>query len=52
LRAESELGYMVESGRYWENNDQLDSDKLHTIDALWLRIASQTILTSGQMESC
>jgi hypothetical protein len=51
LRAESELGYMVESGRYWEKYDQLDSHKLHAIDALWLRIASQTILTSDQMES-
>ena len=51
LRAESELGYMVESGRYWEKYDQLESDKLYAIDALWLKIASQTILTSVQMES-
>jgi hypothetical protein len=49
LRAESELGYMVESGRYWEKYEQFDSDKLHAIDALWLRIASQAVLTSDQM---
>jgi hypothetical protein len=40
LRAESELGYQVESGRYWEEYEQFDCDKLNAIDALWLRIAS------------
>ena len=51
LRAESELGYRVESGRYWEKCEQFDSHKLHAIDALWLRIASQAVLTSDQMDS-
>jgi len=51
LRAESELGYRVESGRYWEKHEQFDSHKLHAIDALWLRIASQAVLTSEQMDS-
>jgi hypothetical protein len=37
LRAESELGYWVESGRYWEKYEQFDSHKLQEIDALWLR---------------
>jgi hypothetical protein len=41
LRAESELGHMVESGRYWEEPEKLDSHKLHAIDALWLRILPQ-----------
>jgi hypothetical protein len=36
LRAESELGYWVESGRYWEESDKFDSKKLNEIDALWL----------------
>ena len=40
LSAESELGYQVESGRYWEEYEQFDCDKLNAIDALWLRIAS------------
>ena len=51
LRAESELGYRVESGRYWEKHEQFDSHKLHAIDALWLRIASQAVLTSDHMDS-
>jgi len=51
LRAESELGYRVESGRYWEKCEQFDSHKLHAIDALWLRIASQAVSTSDQLDS-
>jgi hypothetical protein len=50
LRAESELGYRVESGRYWEKCEQFDRHKLHAIDTLWLGIASQSVLTADQMD--
>lgn len=50
LLAESELGYMVSSGKYWETYEQFDSIKLKEIDALWLRIASQAVLGSDQIE--
>jgi hypothetical protein len=43
LRAESELGYLVESGRYWERYEQFDSRKLQEIDALWLRTVSESV---------
>ena len=43
LRAESELGYWVESGRYWEESEQFDSEKLRAIDALWLVTATKTV---------
>jgi len=43
LRAESELGYWVESGRYWEKYEQFDSHKLQKIDALWLRTVSESV---------
>lgn len=43
LRAESELGYWVESGRYWERYEQFDSRKLQEIDALWLRTVSESV---------
>jgi len=43
LRAESELGYWVESGRYWEKYEQFDSRKLQEIDALWLRTVSESV---------
>jgi hypothetical protein len=43
LRAESELGYWVESGRYWEKYEQFDSHKLQEIDALWLSTISKTV---------
>jgi hypothetical protein len=39
LQAESELGYWVESGRYWEESEKFDSAKLRAIDALWLATA-------------
>jgi hypothetical protein len=42
LRAESELGYWVESGRYWEKHEDFDRRKLHEIDELWLRTALET----------
>ena len=43
LRAEAELGYWVESGRYWEKYEQFDSHKLQEIDALWLRTMSESV---------
>jgi hypothetical protein len=43
MRAESELGYWVESGRYWEESEQFDSEKLRAIDALWLETASEAV---------
>jgi hypothetical protein len=43
LRAESELGYWVESGRYWEKHEQFNSHKLQEIDALWLRAMSESV---------
>ncbi|MEQ8365112.1 MAG: hypothetical protein RIB61_00240 [Roseicyclus sp.] len=33
---EAELGYMVPSGRYWEVEDQFDTQALRSLDALWL----------------
>jgi hypothetical protein len=39
LNAESDLGYWVESGRYWEEQDRFDRQKLRDIDALWLATA-------------
>ena len=43
LDAESELGYWVESGRYWEKYEQFDSHQLQQIDALWLRTVSESV---------
>ena len=34
LRAEADVGYWVESGRYWEEHDQFDRQTLHDIDSL------------------
>ncbi len=39
LQAESELGYWVESGRYWEESNKFNREKLRAIDALWLATA-------------
>jgi hypothetical protein len=39
LRAEADLGYWVASGRYWEEHDKFDGQKLRDIDALWLATA-------------
>ena len=36
LQAEAALGYMVESGRYWEAAHRFDKEKLSAIDDLWL----------------
>jgi hypothetical protein len=39
LQAESDLGYWVESGRYWEESEKFDREKLRAIDSLWLATA-------------
>jgi hypothetical protein len=39
LRAEADLGYWVESGRYWEEQNRFDGQKLRDIDALWMATA-------------
>jgi hypothetical protein len=36
LAAENALGYMVPSGRYWEEEARFDPAKIDEIDALWL----------------
>jgi hypothetical protein len=33
------LGYLVPSGRYWEEADRFDPAALDRLDALWLRAA-------------
>lgn len=38
LGMESELGYMVRSGRYWEVRETLDADKLKALDHAWLAV--------------
>lgn len=35
-QAEAELGYMVESGRYWEDGRAFSAEALDAIDRLWL----------------
>lgn len=39
LRREEELGYLVPSGRYWEDSARFDVTALDALDALWLRAA-------------
>jgi hypothetical protein len=41
LRAEADVGYWVESGRYWEEHDQFDRQTLRDIDSLWLATAPE-----------
>jgi hypothetical protein len=36
---EAGLGYMAESGRYWEEAERFDADKLRALDAVWLKAA-------------
>jgi hypothetical protein len=40
LAAEAEAGYIVPSGRYWEDAARFDPRVLDRIDALWLKAAS------------
>ena len=35
LSAETELGYLVESGRYWESINHFDPEQLRKIDDIW-----------------
>ncbi len=39
LTTEKRLGYFVESGKYWEQQEKFDAAKLREIDALWLAAA-------------
>ena len=39
LQAEADLGYLVPSGRYWEEEARFDPIALDRIDALWLKTA-------------
>ena len=39
LSREAELSYMSASGRYWEELDRFDAQKLRELDALWLAAA-------------
>jgi hypothetical protein len=38
---EADLGYMAESGRYWEELDTFDAEELRRLDALWLEAANR-----------
>jgi hypothetical protein len=40
LQTEQDLGYMVPSGRYWEELATFDKSKLSEIDAIWLEAVS------------
>jgi hypothetical protein len=44
LRAEADVGYWVESGRYWEEHDRFDRQTLRDIDTLWLATAPELAL--------
>lgn len=37
LRLEADAGYMVPSGKYWKEEDRLDTDVIDAIDAAWSR---------------
>jgi hypothetical protein len=47
LQAEAELGYVVASGRYWEEADRFDPAQIDQIDALWLAAATQPLRQSA-----
>ena len=40
LAREAELGYLVPSGRYWEEAGRFDPAALDRLDALWLQAAT------------
>ncbi len=40
LAEETALGYVVPSGRYWEQADRFDAGALRRVDALWLQAAA------------
>ncbi len=39
LKREADLGYVVPSGRYWEEADRFDPAELRALDAMWLAAA-------------
>ena len=43
LAAEAALGYLVPSGRYWEEATRFDAAELARIDALWLAAANPAL---------
>lgn len=42
LQQEADLGYLVPSGRYWQELDRFDPAAVDALDALWLRAAGMT----------
>jgi hypothetical protein len=40
LEAEAALGYMVPSGRYWEELDRFEAHEIDRVDAMWLAAAT------------
>ena len=42
LTAEKNLGYLVPSGRYWEEAERFDPAALREVDALWLAAVATT----------
>jgi hypothetical protein len=47
LAAEAALGYLVPSGRYWEEAARFDPVALDRVDALWLAAATQPLRQSA-----
>jgi hypothetical protein len=43
LALEAELGYLVPSGRYWEEAVRFDPEALDRLDRLWLRAATEPL---------
>jgi hypothetical protein len=40
LAREAELGYLVPSGRYWEEAERFDPAEIDALDSLWLQAAA------------
>lgn len=47
LRMEAELGYVVPSGRYWEEPGRFDLAALDRLDALWLAASALPLRQTG-----
>ena len=47
LRREADLGYVVPSGRYWDEADRFDPAELRHLDALWLAAAQSGLAASA-----
>ena len=47
LALEAELGYLVPSGRYWEEAGRFDPAALDRLDALWLQAATLPLRQTG-----